>query len=99
MPCNSVMSLANVIWLIICATAALEVTVMVALVECVRLALAPVMVSGKDPLGVEAVVVMVSTEFPEVVVEVGLKLAVAPNGKLLALHATLPVKPFEGLRF
>jgi hypothetical protein len=57
------------------------------------------MVTGKDLLGVEGEVAMVSTEFPEVVVEVGLKAAVAPDGKLLALQATLPVKPFEGLRF
>jgi hypothetical protein len=56
------------------------------------------MVTGKDPLGVEAVVVMVSTEFPEPVVEVGLKLAVAPDGNPLALHATVPVKPFKALR-
>jgi hypothetical protein len=56
------------------------------------------MVTGKDPLGVEAVVVILSTEFPEAVVEVGLKLAVAFDGKPLALHATVPVKPFKAAR-
>jgi hypothetical protein len=38
----------------------------------------------------------VSVEDPEPLMEVGLKLAVAPEGKPLALSATVPVKPFCG---
>jgi hypothetical protein len=40
------------------------------------------------------VVVTVTVEEPELVIEVGLKLALAPEGKPLALKATVPVNPF-----
>jgi hypothetical protein len=52
------------------------------------------MVTGKEALGVEALVVIVSTELPGAIVEVGAKAEVAPDGKPEALHATVPVKPF-----
>src|ERR1700692_2207243 len=99
MPCNSMMSSVRVIWLMSCATAALGATVMVAIAERVRVPLVPVIVTGKDALGVEALVVMVSTEFPGAIVEVGAKVAVAPDGKSETLQATVPVKPFWAVRF
>ena len=40
-------------------------------------------------------VVAVSVDDPEVVMEVGLKLAVAPWGNPLTLRPTVPVKPFD----
>jgi hypothetical protein len=46
---------------------------------------------------VELEVVIVNVEVPEPVTEVGLKLAVAPDGKPLALKVTVPEKPFEGV--
>jgi hypothetical protein len=59
-----------------------------------KLPLVPVSVSVKLPVGVELVVVTVSVEEPEPLMEVGLKLALAPEGKPLALNATVPEKPF-----
>jgi hypothetical protein len=42
-------------------------------------------------------VVTVIVEEPEVVTEVGLKVAVAPAGSPLALKVTVPVNPFSAL--
>jgi hypothetical protein len=47
------------------------------------------------PVGVVVVVDTVSVELPEVVIDAGLKLAVAPEGKPLKLRLTVPVKPFS----
>jgi hypothetical protein len=41
-------------------------------------------------------VVTVSVAVPELVIDVGLKLAVAPLGSPLALNATVPVNPPDG---
>lgn len=59
--------------------------------------LAPVIVNGKLPVGVVLAVVTVKVEEPDVVTEVGLKLAVAPVGSPLTLKFTVPVKPPVGL--
>jgi len=77
-------------------TDAAAVTTSVAGTVCVRLPLVPVMVTGKLPVGVVAVVLTVS------VVEVpaagfGLRLAMAPLGIPVALKLTEPVKPPEGV--
>ena len=40
-----------------------------------------------------------SVEDPDPLTDTGLKLAVAPEGKPLALRETLPVNPFVGLIF
>ena len=54
------------------------------------------MVTGNDPWGVEALVVMVSTEFPEPVVEVGLNVAVAPKGKPLGAPCHASCETIQG---
>jgi hypothetical protein len=59
--------------------------------------LVPVMVSGEVPVGVVLAVVMVRVEEPDVVTEVGLKLAVAPAGNPVTLKFTAPVNPPVGL--
>ena len=55
------------------------------------------MVNGKLPVGVLLAVVTVIVEEPEVVTDVGLKLAVAFAGNPLALKVTVPVKPPLGV--
>jgi hypothetical protein len=57
----------------------------------------PVIVMVELPGGVELAVVTVIVEEPEVVIAVGLKLAVAPAGSPLALKLTGPVNPFTAL--
>ena len=56
---------------------------------------------GKSPNGVPAVVVIVSDAVFEVasviLSEVGLKSAVAPAGKPVAVRFTVPVKPADGV--
>ena len=59
--------------------------------------LVPVMVNGKLPVGVVLLVVIVNVELPEVVMDAGLNEAVAPAGIPLALRATVPVKPPDGV--
>ena len=59
------------------------------------------MLIGKSPNGVPAVVVIVSVAVFEVasviLTEAGLKFAVAPAGKPVAVRLTLPVKPADGV--
>jgi len=57
----------------------------------------PVIVMVELPAGVDVDVVTVMVEEPEVVIEGGLKLAVAPAGSPLALKVTDPVNPFTAL--
>ena len=60
---------------------------------------APLIVSVKVPFGVVVAVVMVTVDDPEPPVTVaGLKLAVAPVGKPLALRLTFAVNPFTAAR-
>ena len=59
--------------------------------------LAPVIVIGYVPVGVVALVVTVMVDEPDVVTDVGLKLALAPAGNPLALKVTVPVKPPDGV--
>jgi hypothetical protein len=47
----------------------------------------------KVPVGVDDEVVMARVEEPAPVMEVGLKLAAAPDGNPLKLNATLPLNP------
>ena len=49
------------------------------------------------PAAVLVVVLTVRVEEPEPVTEVGLKLAVAPDGRPLTLKLTVPLKPFSAL--
>ncbi len=55
--------------------------------------LVPATVIGKLPAGVVAEVESVRVEEPDVAINDGLKLAVAPAGNPVALRLTLPVKP------
>ena len=66
-------------------------------VLCVRVPLVPVMVRVYVPGGVVLLVLTVRVEEPEPVIEVGLKLAVAPPGSPLALKITLPLNPFNAV--
>ena len=67
-------------------------TISVAVVECVRLPLVPVMVSVKEPVDAALEVEMLNIELPEPLIEVGLKLPVAPFGKPVTVRFTVPVK-------
>ncbi len=68
-------------------------TTSVTVVECTRLPLVPVIVKVNVPDGVDVLVVTDMVEEPEPATEAGLKLALAPAGKPLALKLTVPVKP------
>ncbi len=74
--------------------AALALTTKVTEAVCVRLPLVPVIVTGKLPVEVPAPVVTLIVE--ELVAGFGLKLALAPAGKPVALKLTAPVKPPDG---
>ena len=56
---------------------------------------APVMVRVYVPGGVVVAVETVSAELPEVLIDAGLKLAVAPVGSPFTLRFTVSVKPFS----
>jgi hypothetical protein len=71
-------------------------TTSVTAAECDSVPSVPVIVRGYVPVGVVDAVEIVSVEFPEVVIDAGLKLAVAPAGKPLTLRFTVPVKPLRG---
>jgi hypothetical protein len=77
----------------------LEVTFSVTLAECVSDPLVPVIVIMGLPVGVLAVVVMVSVELPDVVMYVGAKEGEAPVGKPVAAKLTWPLKPFRAATF
>ncbi len=64
---------------------------------CERLPLVPVIVTGKLPVEVVAVVLTVIVAEP--VAGLGLKLALAPAGKPPVLKLTAPVKPPDGEMF
>jgi hypothetical protein len=70
-------------------------TTNVAVVECARVPLVPVMVSVEVPTGVVLAVVTVSVEVPLPLIVAGEKLAVAPVGNPLAPRVTVPVNPFS----
>ena len=65
--------------------------------ECDKLPLVPVIVMVLEPFGVEPEVVTVSVEEPDPLIDVGLKLAVAPAGRPPALRPTVPLNPFCGV--
>src|SRR5450432_1901210 len=79
------------------AVPAAALTVRVAVAVRVRPPPVPVIVSGKLVAGVETAVPRVSTDDPDVVMDVGLKLAVVPEGSPLTLRPTAPVKPPAGV--
>jgi hypothetical protein len=76
---------------------AVALTVSTTFAVCDKVPLVPVTLSVLLPLGVEVAVATVRVEEPESVTEVGLKLALAPEGKPLALKTTVPVNPFCGV--
>lgn len=73
----------------------LEVTARMVLVECVSAPSVPVTVRVKLPVGVLAMVVMVSVELPEVLIDAGEKEGDAPAGKPVAVKLTVPAKLFN----
>ena len=54
----------------------------------------PVIVSVEVPATVALEVEIVSVDVPEPEIEAGEKLAVTPEGRPVALRATVPLKPF-----
>jgi hypothetical protein len=68
--------------------------VSVALVERTTGPLVPVNVIAGVPVGVEALVASVTVDVPDVVIDAGENVAVAPWGSPVALSPTVPVKPF-----
>jgi hypothetical protein len=78
----------------------LGLTTRVTDVECERLPLAPVMVSVYVPAGVVLTVATLNAEEPDPpLMDVGLKLPVAPVGKPLTLSDTVPLNPFSDPTF
>jgi hypothetical protein len=71
-----------------------EVTTRLTVVVCTVVPLVPVIVMVNVPVGVVLAVVTVIVEEPEPVTEVGLKVALAPDGRPLALKVTAPANPF-----
>src|SRR5260370_18557372 len=69
-------------------------TTSVTFAEWDKLPLVPVMVNVNVPVAVEAAVVMFKVEDPEPLIDAGLKLADAPDGRPPALSPTVPVNPF-----
>ena len=65
------------------------------LAECCKLPDVPVIVTVKLPADVVGVVEMLTAGLPEPLTDPGVKLAVAPVGKPLALKVTVPVNPFR----
>ena len=59
----------------------------------------PTIVTVELPVGVPDVVVTVIVELPEVVMEAGVKDAVAPEGRPFALRVTAPVNPLRAPTF
>jgi len=72
-------------------------TTNVTVVECDNVPLVPVIVRGYVPTAVVDAVTTVNVEFPELVSDAGLKLAVTPAGKPLTLKLAVPVNPFSVL--
>ena len=72
-------------------------TTKVTVVLCTKLPLVPVIVSVFVPAGVVVEVVTVNVEEPEPVTVAGLKLPLAPVGKPLTLHVTVPLNPLIAL--
>src|SRR5581483_8994022 len=72
-------------------------TMSVTVVLWTRLPLVPVSVSVLVPAGVPVEVVMVTVDEPEPVTDVGLKAAVAPEGRPPAVSVTLPPKPLRAV--
>jgi hypothetical protein len=74
----------------------LEVTPRVAVAEWVSEALVPVIVRVELPVGVLAVVVTVSVDVPEDVMDDGEKEAEVAPGRPVSVKLTVPTNPFRG---
>jgi hypothetical protein len=59
--------------------------------------LVPVIVNGKVPPGVDGLGVTVIVEDPDVVIDEGLNVAVAPDGSPLTLNVIVPANPPDGV--
>ena len=67
------------------------------MIECDRLPLVPVIVNLMVPEVALHVPVTCNVDVPDPVTDVGLKLAVIPEGSPLMLRATAPVNPPDGV--
>ena len=72
-------------------------TINVAVAECDRVPLMPVIVRAYVPAAMVDAVTTVNVELPELVTDAGLKLAVAPVGNPLTLKVAVPVKLFSAV--
>ena len=72
-------------------------TTKLTVVVCETVPLVPVMVRGYVPPGVVEEVVTVNVDDPVPLIDVGLKLADAPDGNPLILRDITPVKPFKAV--
>jgi hypothetical protein len=73
------------------------VTTNVTVVVCTKLPLVPVIVSVEVPAGVDREVAILSELLPEPLIDMGVKVAVAPVGKPLTEKVTVPLKPFKAV--
>ena len=73
------------------------ITTSVTVVLCTKLPLVPLIVSVEVPTGVDGEVAIASELVPEPLTEVGIKLAVAPEGRPLTDKLTVPPKPFRAV--
>ena len=74
-----------------------QFTVRCTVVLCVVPLLFPLILTLKVPVEVDEVVLMVKVDVPWPATDVGLKLAVAPDGRLRAENVTVPVKPLSSV--
>ena len=74
-----------------------QFTVRCTVVLCVVPLLFPLILTLKVPVEVDEVVLMVKVDVPWPATDVGLKLAVAPDGRLRAENVTVPVKPLSAV--
>jgi hypothetical protein len=72
-------------------------TLSVTVVLCTKLPLVPLIVSVDVPTGVEREVVIVSELVPELLTDVGVKVAVAPAGRPVTEKVTVPLNPFKAV--
>ena len=73
-----------------------ELTTRVTDAEWLRPPFTPVTVSVKVPAGVDWLVLTVSVDEPELLIDAGLKTPVAPAGNPETLNVTVPLKPLMG---
>jgi hypothetical protein len=77
----------------------LPVTVRLTVAACASVPLVPVIVTVDVPVGVLPAVATIKVDVLPGLIEAGLKVAVAPLGKPLALKVRVPLKPLRAVVF